>query len=158
MIVSWRGLGVLITAITILLHVHAQAPTSAPPATSSLRQITPTAIASSSNATGASITQGPPNSAATASLNATSTISAPASAATNTTSGDGANTTTTGTVQDTSNYAVKLDATFGILGAILLVSGAAAVFAGGRSRWSSMLPVGFYFFAAVVLVLILRFG
>ncbi|KAL8283605.1 hypothetical protein RQP46_005400 [Phenoliferia psychrophenolica] len=51
-----------------------------------------------------------------------------------------------------------VDATFGVLGSILVITGVPLGFWGGKNRWSSFFLVGLYIGAMIVSLLILRFG
>ena len=51
-----------------------------------------------------------------------------------------------------------LDPAFGVLGALLVLTGIPTAFWGHKNRWSSFFIVGFYSLALTTLVLILRFG
>ncbi|KAH8925731.1 hypothetical protein BT69DRAFT_1318032 [Atractiella rhizophila] len=52
----------------------------------------------------------------------------------------------------------KIDATFGILGGILILTGLPMLVLGGKNRWTSYFFTGFYALSLICLVLILRFG
>ncbi|EGG12826.1 uncharacterized protein MELLADRAFT_87118 [Melampsora larici-populina 98AG31] len=52
----------------------------------------------------------------------------------------------------------RVTAPFGILGALLIISGTPMAFWGGRNRWSSYFLTGAYVAAIIVMVPILRFG
>ncbi|KAG0146500.1 hypothetical protein CROQUDRAFT_133108 [Cronartium quercuum f. sp. fusiforme G11] len=84
----------------------------------------------------------------------TSTSSAPAAAATTATSSP----MPTLNDQDRLVLHTHLTAPFGILGALLILSGTPMAFWGGRNRWSSYFLTGAYVAAIVVMVPILRFG
>lgn len=51
-----------------------------------------------------------------------------------------------------------LDPAFGVLGAILILTGIPTAFLGHKNRWSSFFIVGFYTLALVTVSLILKFG
>ncbi|KIP12493.1 hypothetical protein PHLGIDRAFT_124031 [Phlebiopsis gigantea 11061_1 CR5-6] len=52
----------------------------------------------------------------------------------------------------------KIDPGFGVLGALLIITGIPSAFLGHKNRWSSFFLVGFYTLSLVCFVLILRFG
>ncbi|KAI0348391.1 hypothetical protein BDW22DRAFT_1320508 [Trametopsis cervina] len=52
----------------------------------------------------------------------------------------------------------KLDAGFGVLGAILILTGIPSAFLGHKNRWTSFFLIGFYTLSLVCLSLILKFG
>lgn len=52
----------------------------------------------------------------------------------------------------------RIDPAFGVLGALLILSGLPCVFWGHKNRWTSFFVIGLYTFALVCLVLILKFG
>ncbi|KAI0033391.1 hypothetical protein K488DRAFT_47717 [Vararia minispora EC-137] len=52
----------------------------------------------------------------------------------------------------------KVDPAFGVLGAILILTGIPSAFLGHKNRWTSFFLVGFYTLSLVCFVLILRFG
>ncbi|PBK77442.1 hypothetical protein ARMSODRAFT_949365 [Armillaria solidipes] len=52
----------------------------------------------------------------------------------------------------------KLDPAFGVLGAILILTGLPSAFWGHKNRWSSFFLIGFYTLSLVCFVLIIRFG
>jgi hypothetical protein len=61
----------------------------------------------------------------------------------------------------TANPAVlqtKLDPAFGVLGAILILTGLPSAFWGHKNRWTSFFLIGFYTLSLVCFVLILKFG
>ncbi|KAF8585556.1 hypothetical protein K439DRAFT_1039036 [Ramaria rubella] len=62
-------------------------------------------------------------------------------------------TTPSGPVLDT-----RVDPGFGVLGAILVLTGLPSAFLGHKNRWSSFFLTGFYTLALVCLALILKFG
>ncbi|KAI0721349.1 hypothetical protein C8T65DRAFT_229707 [Cerioporus squamosus] len=51
-----------------------------------------------------------------------------------------------------------IDGAFGVLGALLILTGLPSAFYGHKNRWSSFFLVGFYTLSLVCFVLILRFG
>ena len=73
--------------------------------------------------------------------------------ATATTSGTPSATTTPQVLLDT-----RLDPGFGVLGAVLILTGLPTAFWGHKNRWSSFFIVGFYTLALTACVLIIRFG
>ncbi|GBE77820.1 predicted protein [Sparassis crispa] len=85
--------------------------------------------------------------------NVTVTPNATSSTPTNTTSSSSSTPSATPIVLDT-----KIDPGFGVLGALLILTGLPSAFLGHKNRWSSYFIIGFYTFALVCLVLILRFG
>ncbi|KAF8898855.1 hypothetical protein BD779DRAFT_1607517 [Infundibulicybe gibba] len=54
--------------------------------------------------------------------------------------------------------ATKLDPAFGVLGAILILTGLPSAFWGHKNRWTSFFLIGFYTLSLVCIVLILKFG
>ncbi|KAJ7596904.1 hypothetical protein C8J56DRAFT_1021331 [Mycena floridula] len=52
----------------------------------------------------------------------------------------------------------KLDPAFGVLGAILIITGLPSAFWGHKNRWTSFFLIGFYTLSLVCIVLILKFG
>ncbi|TDL28718.1 hypothetical protein BD410DRAFT_760259 [Rickenella mellea] len=52
----------------------------------------------------------------------------------------------------------RLDPAFGVLGAILILTGLPSAFWGHKNRWSSFFLIGFYTLALTCLALILKFG
>ncbi|KAI0053366.1 hypothetical protein FA95DRAFT_1475369, partial [Auriscalpium vulgare] len=52
----------------------------------------------------------------------------------------------------------KLDAAFGVLGALLILTGLPSAFLGHKNRWTSFFLIGFYTLSLVCFVLILKFG
>ncbi|KAG7099123.1 hypothetical protein E1B28_000996 [Marasmius oreades] len=52
----------------------------------------------------------------------------------------------------------KLDPAFGVLGAILIITGLPSAFWGHKNRWTSFFLIGFYTLSLVCFVLILKFG
>lgn len=66
--------------------------------------------------------------------------------------------TTTSAPPDYTQLDTHLDAGFGVLGAILILTGLPSAFLGHKNRWSSIFLVGFYTLSLVCFVLILRFG
>ncbi|KII93856.1 hypothetical protein PLICRDRAFT_171561 [Plicaturopsis crispa FD-325 SS-3] len=52
----------------------------------------------------------------------------------------------------------KLDPGFGVLGAILIITGLPSAFWGHKNRWTSFFLIGFYTLSLVCIVLILKFG
>ncbi|KAJ7169773.1 hypothetical protein C8R46DRAFT_210667 [Mycena filopes] len=54
--------------------------------------------------------------------------------------------------------ATRIDPAFGVLGAILILTGVPSAFFGHKNRWSSFFLIGFYTLSLVCFVLILKFG
>ncbi|EAU92662.1 hypothetical protein CC1G_01707 [Coprinopsis cinerea okayama7 len=52
----------------------------------------------------------------------------------------------------------RLDPAFGVLGAILILTGLPSAFWGHKNRWTSFFLIGFYTLSLVCIVLILKFG
>ncbi|KAG6832312.1 hypothetical protein H0H92_003545 [Tricholoma furcatifolium] len=52
----------------------------------------------------------------------------------------------------------KLDPAFGVLGAVLIITGLPSAFWGHKNRWTSFFLIGFYTLSLVCFVLILKFG
>ncbi|PFH54771.1 hypothetical protein AMATHDRAFT_52661 [Amanita thiersii Skay4041] len=52
----------------------------------------------------------------------------------------------------------RLDPAFGVLGAILILTGLPSAFWGHKNRWTSFFLIGFYSFSLACIVLILKFG
>ncbi|KIY70986.1 hypothetical protein CYLTODRAFT_370112 [Cylindrobasidium torrendii FP15055 ss-10] len=52
----------------------------------------------------------------------------------------------------------KVDPAFGVLGAVLIITGLPMAFWGHKNRWTSFFLIGFYTFSLVCIVLILKFG
>ncbi|TFK36818.1 hypothetical protein BDQ12DRAFT_226099 [Crucibulum laeve] len=52
----------------------------------------------------------------------------------------------------------KLDPAFGVLGAILIITGLPSAFWGHKNRWTSFFLIGFYTLSLVCAVLIIKFG
>ncbi|PIL31664.1 hypothetical protein GSI_06367 [Ganoderma sinense ZZ0214-1] len=65
---------------------------------------------------------------------------------------------TTSAPPDYTQLDTHLDAGFGVLGAILILTGLPSAFLGHKNRWSSIFLIGFYTLSLVCFVLILRFG
>ncbi|KAI1793851.1 hypothetical protein LXA43DRAFT_177906 [Ganoderma leucocontextum] len=65
---------------------------------------------------------------------------------------------TTSAPPDYTQLDTHLDAGFGVLGAILILTGLPSAFLGHKNRWSSIFIIGFYTLSLVCFVLILRFG
>ncbi|KAH9819041.1 hypothetical protein DFH28DRAFT_61748 [Melampsora americana] len=86
--------------------------------------------------------------------NVTSAATSIPSNSTNSTS----STNSTANDKETLPLDTRLTAPFGILGAILIISGTPMAFWGGRNRWSSYFLTGAYVAALIVMVPILRFG
>ncbi|KAF7799251.1 hypothetical protein EIP86_010483 [Pleurotus ostreatoroseus] len=59
---------------------------------------------------------------------------------------------------DPSHLDTKIDPGFGVLGAILILTGLPSAFLGHKNRWTSFFLIGFYTLSLVCLVLILKFG
>ncbi|KLO09329.1 hypothetical protein SCHPADRAFT_943720 [Schizopora paradoxa] len=85
----------------------------------------------------------------TSTLTPTSTTTANATATSNSTS----SATPTPITLDT-----RISPGFGVLGAILIITGLPSAFWGHKNRWSSFFLIGFYTFALSCLALILKFG
>ncbi|KDQ63511.1 hypothetical protein JAAARDRAFT_53717 [Jaapia argillacea MUCL 33604] len=56
------------------------------------------------------------------------------------------------------SLATKIDPAFGVLGALLIITGLPTAILGHRNRWTSFFLIGFYTLALVCFVLILQFG
>ncbi|KAG8681523.1 hypothetical protein FRC08_015577, partial [Ceratobasidium sp. 394] len=73
-----------------------------------------------------------------------------------------ASTTASATPSATSTPSIHLDTrvdpTFGVLGALLILTGLPTAFWGHKNRWSSFFLMGFYTLALTTIVLILKFG
>ncbi|KAI0067798.1 hypothetical protein BV25DRAFT_1794373 [Artomyces pyxidatus] len=54
--------------------------------------------------------------------------------------------------------ATKVDPAFGVLGAILILTGLPSAFLGHKNRWTSFFLIGFYTLSLVCFVLIVKFG
>ncbi|KAI0331977.1 hypothetical protein GY45DRAFT_1321531 [Cubamyces sp. BRFM 1775] len=65
---------------------------------------------------------------------------------------------TTSAKPDYTKLDTHLDPGFGVLGAILILTGLPSAFLGHKNRWSSFFLIGFYTLSLVCFVLILRFG
>ncbi|EJF66964.1 hypothetical protein DICSQDRAFT_151348 [Dichomitus squalens LYAD-421 SS1] len=65
---------------------------------------------------------------------------------------------TTSAAPDFTKLDTHLDPGFGVLGAILILTGLPSAFLGYKNRWSSFFLIGFYTLSVVCFVLILRFG
>ncbi|KAI0652145.1 hypothetical protein C8Q79DRAFT_1019314 [Trametes meyenii] len=65
---------------------------------------------------------------------------------------------TTSAVPDFTKLDTHLDPGFGVLGALLILTGLPSAFLGHKNRWSSFFIIGFYTLALTCFVLILRFG
>ncbi|PSR75890.1 hypothetical protein PHLCEN_2v8804 [Hermanssonia centrifuga] len=59
---------------------------------------------------------------------------------------------------DPNKLATTLDPAFGVLGAILILTGIPSAFLGHKNRWTSFFLIGFYTLSLVCVVLILKFG
>ncbi|EKM61226.1 uncharacterized protein PHACADRAFT_247701 [Phanerochaete carnosa HHB-10118-sp] len=59
---------------------------------------------------------------------------------------------------DPRHLETKLDPGFGVLGALLILTGIPSAFLGHKNRWTSFFLIGFYTLSLVCFVLILRFG
>ncbi|CAL1695286.1 unnamed protein product [Somion occarium] len=59
---------------------------------------------------------------------------------------------------DPSQLDTRIDPAFGVLGAILILTGLPSAFLGHKNRWTSFFLVGFYSLSLVCIVLILKFG
>lgn len=65
---------------------------------------------------------------------------------------------TTSAAPDYSILDTHLDPAFGVLGALLILTGLPSAFLGHKNRWSSFFLIGFYTLSLTCFVLILRFG
>ncbi|CDO73509.1 hypothetical protein BN946_scf185013.g144 [Trametes cinnabarina] len=65
---------------------------------------------------------------------------------------------TTSAAPDYRKLDTHLDPAFGVLGALLIITGLPSAFLGHKNRWTSFFLVGFYTLSLVCFVLILRFG
>ncbi|KAI9060595.1 hypothetical protein FKP32DRAFT_1613581 [Trametes sanguinea] len=65
---------------------------------------------------------------------------------------------TTSAAPDYKKLDTHLDPGFGVLGALLILTGLPSAFLGHKNRWSSFFLIGFYTLSLVCFVLILRFG
>lgn len=83
----------------------------------------------------------------------TSSSSSSTSAAPNSTSSATSTPTPQPIVLDT-----KIDGAFGVLGALLILTGIPNAFLGHKNRWSSFFIIGFYTLSLVCFVLILKYG
>ncbi|KAF8523049.1 hypothetical protein BU17DRAFT_44118 [Hysterangium stoloniferum] len=72
------------------------------------------------------------------------------------------NATATGTTAPTESSGptldTKVDPAFGVLGALLILTGLPSAFLGHKNRWSSFFLTGFYTLALICISLILKFG
>ncbi|KAI0830608.1 hypothetical protein BC628DRAFT_1500454 [Trametes gibbosa] len=65
---------------------------------------------------------------------------------------------TTSAAPDFSKLDTHVDPGFGVLGALLILTGLPSAFLGHKNRWSSFFLIGFYTLSLTCFVLILRFG
>ncbi|OJT10084.1 hypothetical protein TRAPUB_13440 [Trametes pubescens] len=65
---------------------------------------------------------------------------------------------TTSAAPDFTKLDTHLDPGFGVLGALLILTGLPSAFLGHKNRWSSFFLIGFYTLSLTCFVLILRFG
>ncbi|KAI0375299.1 hypothetical protein BV20DRAFT_261994 [Pilatotrama ljubarskyi] len=65
---------------------------------------------------------------------------------------------TTTAAPDFTKLDTHIDPGFGVLGALLILTGLPSAFLGHKNRWSSIFLIGFYTLSLVCFVLILRFG
>lgn len=65
---------------------------------------------------------------------------------------------TSSAAPDFTKLDTQLDPGFGVLGALLILTGLPSAFLGHKNRWSSFFLIGFYTLALTCFVLILRFG
>ncbi|KAF9462130.1 hypothetical protein BDZ94DRAFT_750302 [Collybia nuda] len=75
-----------------------------------------------------------------------------------TTSAAPSNSTASATSTPSTTLDTKLDPAFGVLGAILILTGLPSAFWGHKNRWTSFFLIGFYTLSLVCVVLILKFG
>ncbi|OBZ78794.1 hypothetical protein A0H81_00852 [Grifola frondosa] len=87
----------------------------------------------------------------TQSTNATATNSTTSATSTSTSASASA-------TSDPIHLDTKIDPAFGVLGAILILTGIPSAFLGHKNRWTSFFLIGFYTLSLVCLVLILKFG
>ncbi|KAH8120443.1 hypothetical protein DFH11DRAFT_1685736 [Phellopilus nigrolimitatus] len=140
---------VLATLVQLSL-VHAQSSTSASSNSSSS-----SAVSTSSFTTTITTTSGSQTSVITSVIPTTVAVnsSANATATSNSTTSQSASPSATSFALDT-----RIDPGFGVLGAILIITGLPSAFWGHKNRWSSFFLIGFYTFALACLALILKFG
>ncbi|PCH33856.1 hypothetical protein WOLCODRAFT_112667 [Wolfiporia cocos MD-104 SS10] len=81
------------------------------------------------------------------------TVTANASTSASSTSSSTASASATPIALDT-----KIDPAFGVLGALLILTGLPSAFLGHKNRWTSFFLIGVYTFALVCFVLIVKFG
>ncbi|KAH9947927.1 hypothetical protein B0H21DRAFT_297027 [Amylocystis lapponica] len=145
----------LLVAFTLLSAVFAQSSTPAPSSSSATPSPSTTlslttgsyVITSVEQSGGRNITL---SAVVPTTYNVTVTLSPTASAPTNTTS---ATPSAPPIVLDT-----VIDPAFGVLGALLILTGIPSAFLGHKNRWTSFFLIGFYSLSLVCLVLILKFG
>ncbi|KZV75481.1 hypothetical protein PENSPDRAFT_680956 [Peniophora sp. CONT] len=157
-----------LTALLLIGAVFAQSPTSQAPSSTQQSSAAPSSTTASPSVTVFSTTSsslstsvsGTGNRAVVFStfvadvINVTSTISPSVTSATSTTSATAsASATPAPIVLDT-----KVDPAFGVLGALLILTGIPTAFLGHKNRWTSFFLIGWYTLSIVCLVLILRFG
>ncbi|KAI5479335.1 catabolite degradation protein [Pseudohyphozyma bogoriensis] len=139
-----RRLLVVLIAGASFIRVHAQAST-----TSRAQQNTPAVTSIAGNST-----QSTPSTTANATLAPASSSPAPPVS----TLAPASNSSSSATNTTKPHLDTKIDATFGILGGVLIVSGGATGFWGSRNRWSSFFLVGMYCGSLVCGLLILHFA
>lgn len=82
----------------------------------------------------------------------------PTPTSTSTSSAAASHTTSATPTPDPRHLDTKLDPAFGVLGALLILTGIPSAFLGHKNRWTSFFLIGFYTLSLVCFVLILRFG
>ncbi|KAF8213159.1 hypothetical protein K438DRAFT_1915348 [Mycena galopus ATCC 62051] len=92
-------------------------------------------------------------------FNASITITpTPTSASASSTSPSSSPSASASVLPDPYVLSTRLDPAFGVLGAVLIITGIPSAFFGHKNRWTSFFLIGFYTLSLVCFVLILKFG
>ncbi|KAL5535599.1 hypothetical protein ACEPAF_3693 [Sanghuangporus sanghuang] len=91
-------------------------------------------------------------------IQVTSTLTPSATTGDNATASETASASASASASAGPSLDTKIDPGFGVLGAILIITGLPSAFWGHKNRWSSFFLIGFYTFALSCFALILKFG
>ena len=140
--VLWSALAF---AFLLALPVFAQSPTPSPSLSLTTSNTTVTTTSRSGNRDFTITTVVPTTFNVTITPSPTKTSASAASA-------------TTSQPPDYTKLDTHIDPAFGVLGAVLILTGLPSAFLGHKNRWTSFFLIGFYTLSLVCFVLILRFG
>ncbi|KAI0715308.1 hypothetical protein C8Q76DRAFT_619448 [Earliella scabrosa] len=140
--VLWSALAF---AFLLALPVFAQSPTPSPSLSLTTSNTTVTTTSRSGNRDFTITTVVPTTFNVTITPSPTKTSASAASA-------------TTSEPPDYTKLDTHIDPAFGVLGAVLILTGLPSAFLGHKNRWTSFFLIGFYTLSLVCFVLILRFG